>query len=230
MRAGSRNASPFSRAAREPAVRSSPRCGSRHRWDEFRRAASKWHCRLRRAAETESAPAGTAVPGLCKQLRTNGCIPGRNCGGRVMPASTTCAPAFCSATIICSRLARVVETGRPRSPSLPPNSRMAIDRLQSRHRMHALDAVGGGIAADAGVHHPVAVSAPVQFLLQKVGITLAGIGAEASREAVAERDDHGAIIRRRRRARRALAAAGFARPAASRLFAAATRDAAGSRK
>jgi hypothetical protein len=58
----------------------------------------------------------------------------------------------------------------------------------------ALDAVFGGVAADAFVVHAVAVVEVVEVGLEVIGIALAGIGAEAGGERVAEADQQGAGV------------------------------------
>jgi hypothetical protein len=90
---------------------------------------------------------------------------GHNSGAAWLPASTMLAPVF-AARIICSRFARVVETGRPRSPSLPP---FRIGHSGFGHCADTFEPVGGGVAADAGVDHVIAVTALVQLLRTKSG-------------------------------------------------------------
>ena len=69
--------------------------------------------------------------------------------------------------------------------------------------------VGGGVAADAGVHHAPLQPGPIQILLQIVRIAVARLGAEACRETVAERHDHRPIVGGRRGLRRFRAPAGW---------------------
>ena len=58
----------------------------------------------------------------------------------------------------------------------------------------AVEAVLGGVAADAGVEDVVVVAAGVEELLEDVGIGLAGLGAVAGGERVAEADEERAGV------------------------------------
>ncbi len=58
----------------------------------------------------------------------------------------------------------------------------------------ALDAVFGGVAADAEVDDAVFVALLVEIGLEVVGVALAGVGAEAGGEGVAEADDEGTVV------------------------------------
>ncbi len=58
------------------------------------------------------------------------------------------------------------------------------------------DAVFGGVAGDAEVDDAVAEAEAVEVCLEEVGVGLAGVGAEAGGEGVAEADDDGAVVRR----------------------------------
>ncbi len=66
--------------------------------------------------------------------------------------------------------------------------------------LDAVEAVLGGVAADAGVDDVVVVAAGVEELLEDIGVGLAGVGAEAGGEGVAEADDE--VLRGRREALR----------------------------
>jgi len=70
--------------------------------------------------------------------------------------------------------------------------------MASDDELDALEAVLGGVAADAGVDDVVAVALGVEEALEVVGVGLAEVGAEAGREGVAETDDEGAVLRGRR--------------------------------
>ena len=61
-------------------------------------------------------------------------------------------------------------------------------------RVEAIDAVLGGVAADAFVDDAVGVAAGVEVGLEVVGVALAGVGAVAGGEGVAEADDDGAVV------------------------------------
>ena len=103
-------------------------------------------------------------------------------------------PECCSVATMRSRLARVSAMGRPRRPSLPPNSTTATAGCRARTLGEALDAVLGGVAADALVVDAVADVALVEEGLEVVGIALAGADAGAGGEAVAEADQDGAVV------------------------------------
>jgi hypothetical protein len=60
--------------------------------------------------------------------------------------------------------------------------------------VEALDAVLGGVAADAGVDDVVVEALGVEEELELVGIGLAGVGAVAGGEGVAEAEDEGAGV------------------------------------
>ena len=66
--------------------------------------------------------------------------------------------------------------------------------LQGEDVVEALDAVFGGVAADAFVDDAVVVAAGVEIGLEIVGIALAGIGSVAGGEAVAEADEQRASV------------------------------------
>ena len=66
----------------------------------------------------------------------------------------------------------------------------------------AVEAVFGGVAGDAGVEDMVVEVAGVEEALEFVGIGLAGVGAEACGEGVAEADEERAVLHGRRRASR----------------------------
>jgi hypothetical protein len=67
-------------------------------------------------------------------------------------------------------------------------------RLQGEHIVQPFDAVLRRVAADAGIHHAVVKAFGVEILLEKVGITVAGIGAVACSQAVAKGNDDRAIV------------------------------------
>jgi hypothetical protein len=67
-------------------------------------------------------------------------------------------------------------------------------RLQGEHIVQPFDAVLRRVAADAGIHHAVVKAFGVEILLEKVGITVAGIGAVACSQAVAKGDDDRAVV------------------------------------
>ena len=58
----------------------------------------------------------------------------------------------------------------------------------------AVEAILGGVAADAGVDDVVVVAAGVEELLEDVGVGLAGVGAEAGGKRVSEADEEGARV------------------------------------
>lgn len=60
--------------------------------------------------------------------------------------------------------------------------------------VEALDAVFGGVAADAFVDDAIVVAASVEVGLEIVGIALAEVCSGTGSEAVAETDQDGAII------------------------------------
>ena len=66
--------------------------------------------------------------------------------------------------------------------------------LRAMTRCDAVEAVLGGVAADAGVDDVVVVALGVEVALEVVGIALAGIDAVAGGEAVAEADDDGPAV------------------------------------
>ena len=71
-----------------------------------------------------------------------------------MPTSSTLAPAFCAAWVICDRLSSVIASGRPRRASLPPSSiTTCVGLVLRQQRRQARAAAGRGVAADAGVDH-----------------------------------------------------------------------------
>lgn len=70
-------------------------------------------------------------------------------------------------------------------------------RLEGEHILQALNAVFGRIAANAGIHHVVMKALVVEVAFQKIGIAVAGVGAVACSQAVAEGDDHRAVVTRR---------------------------------
>ncbi len=120
-----------------------------------------------------------------------------------MPASTTFAPAFFRAAIIVSRLARVVCTLKPRSPSLPPNSTTTTAGCMATNARQPVDAVLGRVAAHPFVHHAIVKAIASRILLQEVRVALALIGPVARRQAVAKANDQRPVSgRRRRRTRR----------------------------
>ena len=69
-------------------------------------------------------------------------------------------------------------------------------RLQGDHIVQPFDAVLRRVAADAGIHHAVVKAFGVEILLEKVRITVAGIGAVACSQAVAKGNDDWAIVMR----------------------------------
>jgi hypothetical protein len=73
-------------------------------------------------------------------------------------------------------------------------------RMAGEDAGDAVEAVLGGVAADAGVDDVVVVAAGVEELLEDVGVGLAGVGAEAGGEGVSEADDE--VLRGRRGASR----------------------------
>jgi hypothetical protein len=82
-------------------------------------------------------------------------------------------------------------------------------RLQGEHIVQPFDAVLRRVAADAGIYHAVVKALGVEILLEKVRITVAGIGAVACSQAVTKGNDDRAIVmglscrlRRCRRGRR----------------------------
>ncbi len=97
---------------------------------------------------------------------------GPYCGGSVMPASATLAPALCKSAIIVARLRCVSPTGRPRRPSLPPNSSTTICGCFAQNTRQALQPILGRVAADASFTTRSG-SRPHPALLQIVRITLA---------------------------------------------------------
>ena len=64
-------------------------------------------------------------------------------------------------------------TGRPRNPSLPPNSTITISGCRRRMNGSAGNRILGGRAACALVDDLVVVALRVELLLQEVGIGLA---------------------------------------------------------
>ena len=67
-------------------------------------------------------------------------------------------------------------------------------RLQGEHVIQPFDAVLRRVAADAGIRHAIVKAFGVEILLKKIGITVAGIGAVARSQAVAEGNDDRAIV------------------------------------
>jgi hypothetical protein len=67
-------------------------------------------------------------------------------------------------------------------------------RLQGEHIVQPVQTVFRGVAADACVHHAVVKALGVEILLEKIGITASGICAVACSQAVAEGNDHRAIV------------------------------------
>lgn len=67
-------------------------------------------------------------------------------------------------------------------------------RLQSEDAIQAFDAIFGSVAANAFVDDAVGIAMLVKIGLEIVGIALAGIGAVACGEAVAEADEKGPRI------------------------------------
>ena len=66
--------------------------------------------------------------------------------------------------------------------------------MEGEDGVEALDAVFGGVAADALVDDAVVIAGGVEVGLEVVGIALAGVGAEAGGEGVSEADDEGAVV------------------------------------
>ena len=64
-------------------------------------------------------------------------------------------------------------------------------RVAGDDELDAVEAVLGGVAADAGVDDVVVVAPSVEVALELVGVGLAEVGAEAGGERVAETDDQG---------------------------------------
>ena len=67
-------------------------------------------------------------------------------------------------------------------------------RLQGEYIVQPFDAVLRRIAADAGIHHAIVKAFGVEILFEKVWIAVAGIGAVACSQAVAEGNDHGPVV------------------------------------
>jgi len=67
-------------------------------------------------------------------------------------------------------------------------------RVKRDDVLDAFAAVFGGVATDAGVDDPVGVAVGVKKLLQIVWVGLAGVGAVARGEAVAEANDDGTLV------------------------------------
>ena len=68
--------------------------------------------------------------------------------------------------------------------------------MEGEDVVEAVDAVFGGVSADALVDDAVVVAEGVEVGLEVVGIALAGLGSVAGGETVAEADDEGAMIGR----------------------------------
>lgn len=66
--------------------------------------------------------------------------------------------------------------------------------LESEDAVEAFDTVFGGIAADALVDDTVLVAEGVEVGLEVVGVALAGVGAVAGGETVAETDQEGSCV------------------------------------
>ena len=66
--------------------------------------------------------------------------------------------------------------------------------LEGEDGVEAFEAIFGGVAADAFVDDMVVVAEFVEVGLEVVGVALAGFGAEACGETVAEADDEGAVV------------------------------------
>ncbi len=60
--------------------------------------------------------------------------------------------------------------------------------------VEAFEAVLGGVAADAGVDDAIVVALGVEQWLELVGVALAGVGAVAGGEGVAEADEEGSRV------------------------------------
>ena len=69
--------------------------------------------------------------------------------------------------------------------------------MEGEDVVETIDAVFGGVAADALVDDAVVVAEGVEVGLEIVGVALTGVGSVAGGEAVAEADDEGAVIGRR---------------------------------
>ncbi len=68
-------------------------------------------------------------------------------------------------------------------------------RLEVENGIEPLNAIFGGVAADALVDDAVVVAASVEIRLKVVGIALAGVCSETGGEAVAEADQDRAVVR-----------------------------------
>lgn len=68
-------------------------------------------------------------------------------------------------------------------------------RMQSKNRRQAIDAVLGGVTADARIDDAILKSKCVEIFLQRIGVALAGIGAETSGETITKGDDDRASVR-----------------------------------
>ena len=67
-------------------------------------------------------------------------------------------------------------------------------RLHGDDAVDALDAIFGGVAADALVGDAIVIAFRVEISLEIVGVAFAGFGAVAGGEAVAEADDQWALV------------------------------------
>lgn len=66
--------------------------------------------------------------------------------------------------------------------------------VEGEDALDAVEAVLGGVAADALVDDAVFVTGGGQIFLEEVGVALAGVGAEAGGEGIAEADEEGAGV------------------------------------
>lgn len=70
-------------------------------------------------------------------------------------------------------------------------------RLEGEHILQALNAVFGCIAANAGIHHVVMKAPVIEIAFEKIRIAVAGVGAVACGQTIAEGHDHRAVVTRR---------------------------------